>query len=275
MPSGDLPLDHGLLEKLFAAADLKSVNLTTKVKSEIKTLLDGKRAQNLGIFMAGFKTPLHDLDRILNTLPGQPGIKISSFYAFWLNPFFKKIGSLPLEHVIALRKLAPTPEEKEAYEKYQGDKRQLSDIDQFLMAMMSIRELRVRLDLLLWIYEFPAQLQELEPEIALAKGAVSDLLSSDRFRTVFNYVLSLGNYVNGGTAKGAAHGVHLKCLSKLADARGSDKKTTLMDFLVLTLQKLGGKSASLVDFADDLEHAAKAAETSIKGLSVWLCILKK
>ncbi len=64
------------------------------------TLLDAKRAQNLGIFMSGFKMPLSELENALSVLPPTP-------------------GALSIEHVIALRKLGPTPEEFEAFKKYQ------------------------------------------------------------------------------------------------------------------------------------------------------------
>ena len=56
-------------------------------------------------------------------------------------------GVLPIEQVQALKKLGPTPEEKEAYERYKGDKALLSDMDQFLMALLEIPELNQRLNL--------------------------------------------------------------------------------------------------------------------------------
>ena len=81
-----------------------------------------------------------------------------------------------MEHVTALRKLGPTPEEFEAYKKYpvrfyrsvnflyvilsfQGDKNALSNIDQFIMKLMKIPNLKAKLDLLMTVYEFPLQVR--------------------------------------------------------------------------------------------------------------------
>jgi hypothetical protein len=94
---GDAKLDADKLEELFAAEEKKVVK--KKKKEQPKTLLDAKRGQNLGIFMRGFKTPLGQLDQSLSILPPHE-------------------GALPVEYVLALRKLAPVPEEYESYKRY-------------------------------------------------------------------------------------------------------------------------------------------------------------
>lgn len=84
------------LEELFTAAELKVVK--KKKKEAIKTLLDAKRAQNLGIFKSGFKVPMYELEKRLAILPPSS-------------------EALLIEHVQALKKLGPTPEEREAYDR--------------------------------------------------------------------------------------------------------------------------------------------------------------
>lgn len=119
------------------------------------------------------------------------------------------------------------------------------------------------------------QFDELAPEMAKAVNACKELLRSQRFKKVFHYALSIGNYVNGGTAKGGKHGILMKSLDKMGDSRGRDKKTTLLDFLVETLMGLKGPNANLIKFFEDLEHAANAGETSIKGLAAEVEILAR
>lgn len=97
-----------------------------------------------------------------------------------------------MEHVIAFRKLGPTPEEFEAYAKYKGDKSLLSSIDQFLMKLMDIPNFKERLDLLLWVYEFPAQFEELKPEVELALAACKEMDKSKKLEGAMHYVLSIG-----------------------------------------------------------------------------------
>ena len=79
------------------------------------TLLDAKRGQNLGIFMSGFKMPLGELESALSLLPPQEG-QLNN--ATNLHVPLNLSGALSMEHVTALRKLGPTPEEFEAYKKY-------------------------------------------------------------------------------------------------------------------------------------------------------------
>ena len=43
---------------------------------------------------------------------------------------------------------------------------------------------------------------------------------SHGLRRLLRYTLGIGNYMNGGTPKGAAHGIMLKSLTKLIDSRG-------------------------------------------------------
>eukprot|EP00730_Choanoeca_flexa_P004949 TRINITY_DN11846_c5_g1_i1.p1 TRINITY_DN11846_c5_g1~~TRINITY_DN11846_c5_g1_i1.p1 ORF type:complete len:1636 (+),score=587.46 TRINITY_DN11846_c5_g1_i1:537-4910(+) len=250
IPKGDAKVDADKIEDLFAAAEEKK-KVAKKKKEQPKTLLDAKRGQNLGIFMRGFKTPIDQLDTSLSILP-------------------PKEGSLPVEYVVALRKLAPVPEEYESYKRYPGDKSQLSDIDQFLMKLMEVPNLKKRLDLLLTIHEFPSQFEELAPEISIALKACRQMNESRKLEKLMHHALSIGNYINGSTAKGGAHGFMLKSLPKMGESKGRDKKTTLLDFLV---DHLNNNDKTLLTFPEELEEAVKATESSVKGLSAEVEIL--
>eukprot|EP00911_Craspedida_sp_UC1_P003024 UC1_evm6s2203 len=251
IPEGDIAVDRDRIEDLFQAAATKE--LKKKKKETPKTLLDAKRGQNLGIFMSNFKMPLGRLDAALTVLPPHE-------------------GHLPVEHVQALRKLAPTDEERVSYDKYPGNKAQLSKIDQWLMELMKVPNLKQRLDLLNVIHEFPHQFEELAPEVAGALTALRQLKSSKRLRRVMHYCLSIGNYINGGTNKGGAHGMMLKSLQKMGDTRGRDKVTTIMDFLIYTLEQ---KEKGLLSFHEDLDKVFGRIQTSVKGLSAEVEILAR
>jgi hypothetical protein len=233
---GDKRIDTTALEDRFKAAETV-VKKKVEKKKEIKTLLDNKRAQNLGIFERGYRMPASEINLRLDVFPGQP-------------------DALTQEHCMALRREQPNPEEREAYQKFKGDKSQLTDLDQFLMKMMEIPNLKARLDLLLWIQEFPLQFAEVKPSVTNGLNAVNELMSSKRFDQVMQYVLSIGNYCNAGGNKGGKHGILLKTLAKLSDTRGSDKTTNLMDFLLYTLRNLKGKKKTLIDFAEDLSSCS-------------------
>ena len=104
------------VRSVIVSASKKKVE---KKKEIIKTLLDNKRAQNLGIFERGYRMQASEIDQRLDVFPGQ-------------------VDALTQEHCMALRREQPNPEEREAYQKFKGDKSQLTDLDQFLMKMMEI-----------------------------------------------------------------------------------------------------------------------------------------
>lgn len=56
---------------------------------------------------------------------------------------------------------------------------------------------------------------------------------------------------------------------------GADKKTTLMDFLHLTLRKRKRIEGDLVKFTDDLQNAGEASENSVKALEAEVEMLAK
>ena len=252
--SGDKRIDSNHLEDKFSAAEV--VVKKKEKKKEIKTLLDMKRGQNLGIFHSGFRMPVHELDKRLSIFPPDG-------------------DALTIEHLMALKREQPQQEEFEAYKKYRGDKTILSDLDQFLMKLMEVPNMKQRLDLLIWIHEFPLQFDEVKPAVHTGLSAVNELNTGRRFETVLSYVLSIGNYCNAGGAKGGQHGVLLKTLPKLSDTRGNDKKTTLMDFLYYTLKGLKGRKRTLISFPEDLKSSSQATETSVKALSAEVEILAK
>ena len=75
-------------------------------------------------------------------------------------------------------------------------------------------------------------------------------------------VLAMGNYLNGTGAKGGAHGFKLEFLTKLADTKTADNKSTLLHYLVSYIEK---RNKDLLGFPQDLsnvEIGAKVVDTN-------------
>jgi hypothetical protein len=66
-------------------------------------------------------------------------------------------GSLTADQIFTLRKVGPTSDEAEAFQRYTGDKTLLSDVDQFLIRLLAIPNLKRRLDLLWDLQELPVR----------------------------------------------------------------------------------------------------------------------
>ncbi|KAL9227811.1 hypothetical protein vseg_003460 [Gypsophila vaccaria] len=73
-------------------------------------------------------------------------------------------------------------------------------------------------------------------------------------------ILTLGNALNQGTARGSAVGFKLDSLLKLSDTRAKNNKMTLMHYLCkLVAEKL----LELLDFDKDLAHLEAASKIQL------------
>ncbi|XP_028410081.1 formin-like protein 2 [Dendronephthya gigantea] len=248
-------LDLKMIEDLFQIEEKANAPDLSQVakKNASKSLLDNKRAQNLGIFLSGFKLTAEDVDRRLNFID-------------------ESDGGLPLEIVISLKRFQPSTEEAEMYKNYKGTREDLLKTDLFMMKLCEIRDLNARLDLLLFILEFPLQYEELSPTVSSVLQTCTDIIHSKKFQTVLEYVLAIGNYLNGGTSRGSAHGFQISSLPKLIDTRGSQKNYTLLNLLVDMLKIQEEETLSL---GHDFPSMKFAVDASVKGLTAEVEVLWK
>ncbi|KAF5801695.1 putative formin, FH2 domain-containing protein [Helianthus annuus] len=77
-------------------------------------------------------------------------------------------------------------------------------------------------------------------------------------------ILTLGNALNQGTARGSAIGFKLDSLLKLSDTRARNNKMTLMHYLCKLLAE---KMPHLLDFDKDLGHLEAASKIQLKTLA--------
>ncbi|CAH3194613.1 unnamed protein product, partial [Porites evermanni] len=242
-----------LLEEMFQIEEKEKAINPVQTKPTAKTLLDPKRAQNLGIFLSGFKLSAKEIDEKLSV-------------------FREEDGALPMDHVIALKRFLPSTEEAEMYKNYKDDPSSLVPEDQFMMKLCEIKDLEKRLDLLLVVMEFPGQFEDLAPNVNNLLQACQELYNSKNFLLVLEYVLSIGNILNSGSNRGAAYGFRLHSLPKLADIRGNNKRYTLLKFLILQLEQC---SPDALNFPDELKSVPKAAACSSKALFAEVEVMKK
>ena len=69
--------------------------------------------------------------------------------------------------------------------------------------------------------------------------AVKEVRTSPALKKVLQMTLALGNYLNGGTNKGAAWGFKLDTLSKLSGTKTVDNKSTLLHYIAGPLAEAG------------------------------------
>ena len=72
---------------------------------------------------------------------------------------------------------------------------------------------------------FPPQVEE---QLGVVRAACTQLRDCEPFLKVLQAVLELGNHLNAGTHRGGAAGFKLDTLLQLADVKGTDRKTSLL-----------------------------------------------
>jgi len=231
---------------------LDEIDKSSKEGKSLKSLLEPKKAQNLGIFLSGFKLDVTDLDSKLSKLEDENG--------------------LTSEEIHALKRFQPTPEEVEMYKGYKGDIEKLPNVDKFVYKMCDMKNLNSRLDILLTIREIPDQIEGIEPPIGNLINACKTLKDNTSFQRLLEYVLSIGNYMNGGTNRGCAYGFRLSALVKLVDIRSADKKQTLLQFLA---EELFQKDNEALMCYKEMDALLIPMDISVKGLMAEVDIMIK
>ncbi|XP_066927240.1 formin-F-like [Clytia hemisphaerica] len=253
-------LDTTKIEELFhlsqstetPRANEEPDGLPIEDKNASKSLLDPKKAQNLGIFLSGFKLDVNDLESKLSTFDDENG--------------------LTSEEINALKRFQPTPEEIEMFKSFKGNFDKLVKVDKFVQKMCNITNLNSRLDVLLTIREIPDQIQGIEPPITNLIKACRSLRDNQHFKTLLEYILSIGNYLNGGTNRGRAYGFKLSALVKLVDIRSTDKKQTALQFLA---EELYQKDPKVLTCYKEMNSLLIPIDISIKGLTAEVDIMSK
>jgi hypothetical protein len=81
--------------------------------------------------------------------------------------------------------------------------------------------------------------------------------NSEKFKRIMQTILSLGNALNQGTARGAAVGFKLDSLPKLSETRARNNRMTLMHYLCKILAE---KIPEVLDFTKELSSLEPATK---------------
>ncbi|KAK8513525.1 hypothetical protein V6N12_052708 [Hibiscus sabdariffa] len=95
-------------------------------------------------------------------------------------------------------------------------------------------------------------------------GKCEQVRNSVKLKRIMQTILSLGNALNRGTARGSAVGFRLDSLLKLSETRSRDNKMTLMHYLCKILDE---KLPELLYFPQDLESLEASTKIQLKFLA--------
>lgn len=244
-------IDISELESLFSAASASdgsgskgggrrgsSINKPEKVQ-----LIDLRRAYNCEIMLSKIKIPLPDM--------------INSVLAL-------DSSALDIDQVENLIKFCPTREEMETLKSYTGDREMLGKCEQFFLELMKVPRIEPKLRVFAFKITFSSQVNDLRYHLNTINDATREVKESAKLRQIMQTILTLGNALNQGTARGSAIGFKLDSLLKLSDTRARNNKMTLMHYLCKLIAE---KMPELLDFDKDLVHLEAASKIQLKALA--------
>ncbi|KAJ8499175.1 hypothetical protein OPV22_009727 [Ensete ventricosum] len=252
--------DMSELESLFSAvvpnsdhrgSGSKSSGRSMGPKSDKVHLIDLRRANNCEIMLTKVKMPLNDL--------------MSSVLAL-------DDSMLDVDQIDNLIKFCPTKEEMELLKGYHGDRENLGKCEQYFLELMKVPRVESKLRVFSFKIQFRSQVGDLKGNLNIVNSAAQEIRSSVKLKRIMQTILSLGNALNQGTARGSAVGFRLDSLLKLTDTRARNNKMTLMHYLC---KVLADKLPELLDFPKDLVSLEVAAKIQLKTLAEEMQAISK
>lgn len=108
----------------------------------------------------------------------------------------------------------------------------LDDPEQFVLIVYPLEGLRSKLETWSFILAFDEDAEILLRSMDCLSSALSELMNSSELRIIFGIILSIGNYLNGGTIRGQADGFEVDALRLLSSIKSLDRGFSLLDFIV-------------------------------------------
>ena len=236
---------------------------------KVITLLDSKKAMNVGIALSKLKLPPHHIAHVLQSLQLPPtALPSDSDGGVCADAEFRP---LTLSELQSLAKVLPTKDELATVAAFTGDRSRLAPPEQFCLALAPIPALQARLDALTFAGRFYAAVSDISGRLRTIAAALDAVVSSSRLKQLLAAVLALGNKMNGvwGTpseVQGAARATHafsLTSLIKLDAAKAFDSKETALTFL---LQRLKTAAPEVLAFTEDLVAVEPAVRVPLDGV---------
>ncbi|ETW08055.1 hypothetical protein H310_02424 [Aphanomyces invadans] len=241
-------------------SDVSNTAKSTRDLLQVKSvsLMDMKKAQNIGITLARIKVPF---EYVARSHVGMTwfGCVCSKIKDEILNMNPTVMSSM---HLKALIDLWPDAQEMKAIRDFQGDPQTLGLAERFCHVMRDTPRFPEKLQCLIFKQEFHSRSHELRETILLIVRCVHQICTSDDLRDILLLVLKMGNVLNFGKdaengAAGVAKGFSLSSLVKLSQTKAFVGQTTLLQFLVEVVDRDAPHLAQFDEEVGLLERASR------------------
>ena len=158
----------------------------------------------------------------------------------------------------SLRSALPDDAEHSSLGNYEGDVDLLAVPDRFFYYLIKeVPAYKFRVEGMLFTYTNKEIIGGLKSKVEMIENVINQLKSNKILLSVLETILSIGNYLNGTSARGGAFGFTIDSLSKVIDMRGQDGKTTLLDYLIVYFDSTSQELLNLKQEFNDIEYLSK------------------
>jgi len=127
--------------------------------------------------------------------------------------------------------ILPNDAEVKEVSAFQGDiMEELAPCDQFVLIISGIAAYKERIKTIIFKYNYLNDYMVIKEEIDRIFNVYKFMKEDKKLQRLFEIILALGNYMNGGSFRGGAYGFTLNSLTKFADTKSSG--INFIDYIV-------------------------------------------
>uniref|UniRef100_A0A8D8WRH5 Protein diaphanous homolog 3 n=2 Tax=Cacopsylla melanoneura TaxID=428564 RepID=A0A8D8WRH5_9HEMI len=153
----------------------------------------------------------------------------------------------------------PPPDQLQRLKELSSDYANLTEAEQFAVTIAEIKRLLPRLKSMHFKQHFVEMYGDTHKNIIYGKQACEEVKQSKKLAKILELILLMGNYMNSGSRNGGAFGFEINFLTKLSSTKDIENKSTLLHYLVDTIEN---KFPECLKFSDELLHVDRAARVS-------------
>jgi len=214
----DVEVGGEVLEDLFGKAAPKPKGKEEKKPSADKVmvvkLIDGKKSQNIGIFLKSNKLDIEGVKQIV----------------------YECDCSWEIESLIQLQGFQANPDEELPQLKTHMEispEKPLDKPEQFLWDLHKLCNFDARLSCIMFQTTFSMKCEEVEIRLNNIRSCCNFLCTGLGIKKMLSVLLACGNYMNGGNKqRGQADGFAIDILPKVKDVKSKDNCDNLLGFVV-------------------------------------------
>jgi hypothetical protein len=199
-------------------------------------LIDMKRGQNAGIALARIKMSFNDVKEKVSLMDD---------------------GAFTTDQLRSLSDYLPTSEEAALIKAFRGDPEMLGQAEKYMKVMTGFTSAAKRIQVMIYKQQFQSRVLECGATLRAIESACDDVKMSVRLKKVLKTILKVGNQMNDGEKH---LGFTLDSLLKLQSAKAFDKKTSILQYVIMLIHRNDEKCLA---FPEDLKHCAEASRLTL------------